>query len=254
MRILILGTGNVATVFCRLLNQNEINVTHIAGRNLEDAGKLAEKIGVTFSDFQYIPKVAFDLAILALSDDFLLNDIHLIPELSCPVVHTAGSVPMNVLKSIHPEYGVLYPLQSLRKEMETIPPIPFLIDANSESLYNIIHGLAAQLSAHVIRANDDTRKKLHLAAVWVSNFTNHMYTLAQDYCSKEQVAFELLQPLITETATRIAFKSPEKVQTGPAIRGDNRTMEKHLDMLKAYPELKSIYIKISESIINRHRS
>lgn len=254
MRILILGTGNVATVLSRLLKQHGIHVSHVAGRNLQHAQSLAETTGGHFSDFQHIPNDSFDLAILALSDDFLLNDIHLVPELSCPVVHTAGSVPMHILKSIHPEYGVLYPLQSLRKEMETIPPIPFLIDANSESLYVVIYNLAAQLSAQIIRANDDTRKKLHLAAVWVSNFTNHMYTLAQDYCNKEQVAFNMLQPLISETASRIAFKSPEQVQTGPAIRGDNRTMEKHLDMLKAYPELKSIYIKISESIINRHQS
>lgn len=253
MRILMIGTGNVATVFCRLMKSRGVEIALVAGRNEQRTKELSEICGTGFSPFEQIPFHHFDLAILALSDDFLLNELYRIPELPCPVVHTAGSVPMQSIKSLHKEFGVFYPLQSLRKEMKSVPPIPLLIDANTEELYNKLYQLASLISTSVNRADDETRKKLHLAAVWVNNFTNHLYSIAHNYCTSENLPFEILQPLINETACRIALYNPNLVQTGPAIRGDHRTMEKHLDLLKSHPEWKALYIKLSESIIQLHR-
>jgi hypothetical protein len=101
---------------------------------------------------------------------------------------------------------------------------------------------------HVV--DEESRLKIHLAAVVVNNFTNHLYALAEDYCESEEIAFDLLKPLIKETAIRIAHLSPSKVQTGPAVRNDAKTIDKHLNLLNNYPELKALYLKLSNSIIN----
>jgi predicted short-subunit dehydrogenase-like oxidoreductase (DUF2520 family) len=240
----------VATVLSRILHHHGFTISHIAGRDKSKAAIIATEIGASCSTLHQIPSISYDLAILALSDDFLLREVHSLPISDIPVVHTAGSVPMNILKSLSKNYGVLYPLQSLRKEMTHIPPVPFLIDANDEKLYDTLHGLAHKISPQVMRADDETRRKLHLAAVWVSNFTNHLYALAQDYCQSAKIPFDFLNPLIQETATRIEMHNPVNVQTGPASRGDVQTMERHLEMLKDFADMKALYIKLSDSIIS----
>ncbi len=250
MNILMIGTGNVATVLSRMFFHQGIKLSHVAGRNESKAASIANESGASFSSLDQIPSISFDLAILALSDEYLLREAHSLPIADIPVVHTAGSVSMNVLKPLTKNYGVLYPLQSLRREMPHIPPVPFLIDANSDTLLEFLNTLALKISPKVMRADDETRIKLHLAAVWVSNFTNHLYALAHDYCQSEQLPFEILNPLIQETSTRIEMHNPSQVQTGPAARGDVQTMEKHLEMLKDFPEMKALYIKLSDSIIS----
>lgn len=246
----MIGTGNVATVLCRIFYHHGIPISHIAGRDEARAAVIANETGASSSILQEIPSSSFDLAILAMSDEFLAREVHSLPIADVPVVHTAGSVSMHVLKSLSKNYGILYPLQSLRKEMSHIPPVPFLIDANNLELFETLHKLAQEISPQVLRADDETRRKLHLAAVWVSNFTNHLYALAQDYCKSTQVPFEMLNPLIQETANRITTHNPINVQTGPASRGDVQTMEKHLEMLKDFHDMKALYIKLSDSIIS----
>jgi predicted short-subunit dehydrogenase-like oxidoreductase (DUF2520 family) len=164
------------------------------------------------------------------------------------VVHTAGSVPMDVLKNASPNYGILYPLQSLRKEMEKLPEIPFLIDGNTPDDLAVIGEFSSTLSNQVQKANDEQRSKIHLAAVMVSNFTNHLYALAHQYCQREQLDFNMLLPLIISIAERLRDFEPAAVQTGPAARRDERTINKHLELLNDHPQLREFYWLFTKSI------
>jgi predicted short-subunit dehydrogenase-like oxidoreductase (DUF2520 family) len=159
---------------------------------------------------------------------------------------------MNVFKDITSTYGVLYPLQSLSKFADHIPEIPFLVDGNNQENLHRVLGFAKTLSDKVIEANDTERLNYHVAAVFVSNFTNHLYALAELFCEKERIDFKTLYPLIDETTLRAKSISPFLSQTGPAIRDDIYTLNRHLQALGANPELKYIYLKLSESIIKHH--
>ena len=157
--------------------------------------------------------------------------------------------PVALVGYMSHHYGVFYPLQSLRKEISTLPDVPIFIDASDEITRKKLEQLAESISdGDVVAANDDQRLKMHVAAVIVNNFTNHLYKLAEDYCKQEGIDFKKLVPLIEETASRIKTVSPSKVQTGPAIRNDLPTLEQHLALLQRYPRLKKIYEVMTESI------
>lgn len=134
--------------------------------------------------------------------------------------------------------------------MKVIPSIPFLVDGNSPDVTEFIRVFALSLSPHVTITNDDERLKLHTAAVIVSNFTNHLYAIAEEFCESEKIDFGLLRPLIMETAQRLESISPSAVQTGPAIRKDIHTLDKHLRLLSAYPKLRTTYLRLTDSIMN----
>jgi predicted short-subunit dehydrogenase-like oxidoreductase (DUF2520 family) len=143
---------------------------------------------------------------------------------------------------------VLYPLQSLRKEIQQIPEIPFLIDANNTVSLARIKEMALQLSPIVHIANDEERNLLHVAAVFVNNFTNHLYSQAADFCENENIDFDLLKPLIIETASRLRYTHPAHLQTGPAKRNDIKTIQQHQAILKKYGNLLSLYKTFTSSI------
>jgi len=164
------------------------------------------------------------------------------------VVHTGGSVPREVLLEVSVHSGVLYPLQSLRKELRPYPEIPLLVDAKDPDDRQRITELARSISGQVRDADNETRLKLHLAAVLVNNFTNHLYVLADEYCRAEGVAFSMLLPLIRETAGRLSRIPPGDAQTGPAIRGDAATIERHLSMIDNYKAIKEVYTLFTRQI------
>ncbi|MDP4130223.1 MAG: DUF2520 domain-containing protein, partial [Bacteroidota bacterium] len=170
------------------------------------------------------------------------------------VTHTAGAVPLHILGNISNRYGVLYPLQSFRKELETVPAFPLLIDANKPLNLQELNTFATSLSNTVITADDETRLKYHAGAVIVNNFTNHLFTLAEDWCKKEGIAFSLLQPLIQETFNRIARYSPAGLQTGPAVRNDTQTIDKHRQILNQYPGLLQLYDAFTTNIQQFHNN
>jgi hypothetical protein len=156
-----------------------------------------------------------------------------------------------VLKDISTNYGVLYPLQSLRKEnKDESVTIPLLIDGNSNDTIFKIGEFAKTISSLVSFANDEQRVKLHIAAVVTSNFANHLFCLAAEYCKNEKLDFKMLQPLIEETAIRLRDHVPCDMQTGPAARKDIVTLDKHLRMLNAYPRLRTVYLRMTDSIMN----
>jgi predicted short-subunit dehydrogenase-like oxidoreductase (DUF2520 family) len=142
----------------------------------------------------------------------------------------------------------------LRKELNYTPSIPFLVDGNNDIAKQTLFDLANSVSKNVIAANDETRLSYHLSAIIVSNFSNHLFALAKEYCDNHHTDFSLLLPLIEETVHRMHQYDPEMMQTGPAARGDNIVIQKHLQLLNDSPQLKAIYATMSESIQKRYKT
>lgn len=248
MDIVIIGTGNTATVLGKKLFAAGHRIVQVFGRDSTAASELAYALHTESTNYFNIITRSADLYLLAVSDlavEVVLQELQLTEKL---VVHTAASVPMEVLKGKARHYGVFYPLQSLKKEVGHLPHIPMMIDASDPATLELLNVLAHSISSQVYAAGDDMRLKLHLAAVMVNNFTNHLYALVENYCKKEGLDFYLLLPLIQETAARLAEISPQKTQTGPAARNDTATIEKHLALLQTYPQLQKIYAQFTESI------
>ena len=228
-------------------------MVEVFSRELSHAQALASELGaIATNDLKMLSQQA-DLSILCVADSAIGGITETLRLPGKIVVHTSGAVSKNVLQNVSDCYGVLYPLQSLRKEADHIPVIPLLIDGSSEVVGKAIQSFAESISKKVMFCGDDERLKLHVAAVVVSNFSNHLYALTADYCKKESADFSMLSPLIQEAANRVAAYEPVNMQTGPAVRGDSDTIKKHLEMLEKYPELRKIYITITENIQQFYR-
>jgi predicted short-subunit dehydrogenase-like oxidoreductase (DUF2520 family) len=252
MRVVMLGSGNTATVLSKIIAKAGHNILQIVSRNEKNAHALASIYSAATAPLNAETFSEADIYIVALHDA-ALDHIEKIPGLKNKlVVHTAGAVSIDALKDITSTYGVLYPLQSLSKFTETIPEIPILIDGNNQEIMHHVLGFAKTISNNVIEANDTERLNYHVAAVFVNNFTNHLYALAELFCEKERLNFKNLFPLIDETTFRAKSLSPFLTQTGPAIRDDIYTLNRHLQALASNPDLKYIYLKLSESIIKHH--
>jgi predicted short-subunit dehydrogenase-like oxidoreductase (DUF2520 family) len=223
-------------------------IIQVWGRDATAASDLAYILDTESTTYWSVVNRAADLYIIAVSDIAIPE---VVKELGLPdgtIVHTAGSVPKNILQPGAKHYGVFYPLQSLKKEAINLPDIPFLIDASDTETEDKLYTLGASITDTVVEADDSDRLKLHLAAVFCNNFVNHIYTLTQDYCTKEGLDFRLLIPLIDETAQRLAEMSPDEAQTGPACRNDIATLEKHRALLSAHPRLADFYNLFTKSI------
>ncbi len=250
MKIVIIGSGNVATVLARLCQKNNHQVIQVMSRHTENAKILADELGCIYTNYDGITDMSADIYIVAISDGVLFDLNKSFSLGNKLIVHTAGSVSKDVLQNISTNYGILYPFQSLRKEIQTIPEIPFIIDGNTNDTVTLIEDFAKTLSPLVKRLAEEDRFKLHVSGVFVNNFTNHLYAVAEDFCIKENLDFKLLFPLIQSTAQRIKEISPKDIQTGPAHRNDVFTLDKHLRLLSAHPKLKYLYLKLTDSIMN----
>lgn len=252
MDIVIIGTGNTATVLGRKLKGVGHNIVQVYGRNAKAASDLAYELDTESTNYWAVVNRTADIYLLAVSD-IAVEEI--VKELQLPnktIVHTAASVSKNVLnKSQH--YGVFYPLQSLKKESAYLPDTPIIIDASDKQTLDLLENLANTITNNVVKANDEERMKLHLAAVFSNNFVNYLYSLAEEYCRVEGINFKLLVPLIQETALRIQTINPLEAQTGPAFRHDAGTIQKHEELLKNHPELKKFYLLFTESIWNQKK-
>lgn len=250
MTVAIIGSGNVAAVLGRLALNSEHVVVHVASRNTSNAALLAKELNSEYSSYEGILKVDADIYLVAVADAAIAESVSSFASSDKLVVHTAGAVPMNILQHVTNRHGVLYPLQSLRKEMLPIDDVPFLIDGNTPDVREVIREFALTLSNNVTEADDVERLKHHAAAVIVNNFTNHLYALTEDFCSKENISFQTLLPLIRETTSRLSTFSPATLQTGPAFRKDKVTMDKHKIIFDKYPALKKLYESFSQSIMD----
>ncbi len=247
MEIVIIGTGNTATILGRKLKAAGHSIVQVFGRSAKEASKLAYELDTESTNYWSVVNRDADIYLLAVSD-IAIEEI--VKELQLPektMVHTAASVSKNVLNASQ-HFGVFYPLQSLRKETNYLPDIPIIIDASDEQTLQLLMDLASTITDQVLQADDQQRAKLHLAAVFCNNFVNHLYTMVYDYCQKQDLDFHLLLPLIKETAFRLETMNPAQAQTGPAVRGDATTINKHLQLLEAYPEMQNFYQVFTQSI------
>ncbi|MBC9930395.1 Rossmann-like and DUF2520 domain-containing protein [Chitinophaga qingshengii] len=253
MDIVIIGTGNVAHCFGQMLKLHGHQITQVVGRDAERTRELAEMLNASFTTDLLDINMEADVYLLAVSDAAIpeLNDqLRLGKRI---VAHTAGAVPLSAISRISVNTGVLYPLQSIRKELKNYPPIPIMLEAGNDEVLKRLQAVAGSIASHITITDSEQRLKYHFTAVLCNNFTNHLFAEAKAYCDREQLDFSLLQPIIKETFDRLEKYSPETVQTGPALRNDETTMELHRTLLAGNDQLRKIYDVMSEAIYRLHQ-
>ena len=232
------------------MNIAGFRIAQVYGRNQGEARKISDEVN---SKFTYDPKRVIsdaDLYIIAITESAIRDVLEEIPISNKLIVHTAGSVPMDILKEYSNNFGVLYPLQTFSKQdIINFRDIPFCIEANSPENLEILVSFAKSISRDVRKVNSDERKIIHLAAVFACNFPNFLFTIADDILKKEGIGFDILLPLIKKTTEKIYSSSPGDVQTGPAKRKDMETVKKHMTLLEDNPDYNEIYKLLSEAII-----
>jgi predicted short-subunit dehydrogenase-like oxidoreductase (DUF2520 family) len=250
MKIVCLGSGNVATHFAKAFQASGGDLIQIWSKTLANAQTLASVLNSEPVDnLNDIARDA-DLYLICIKDDAIEEVAAQLAGVKGLVVHTSGATSIAVLKRTGLDnYGVIYPLQTFSKSRNMeFNHIPLCLEGGSEQALLDLRTIAAQLSPLIYEVSSDDRKLLHLAAVFACNFTNHLYHLSADILQRNQLSFDMLKPLITETAAKVQYDLPKDVQTGPAIRNDELTMSKHLELLKNSPELVNIYETLSKSI------
>jgi predicted short-subunit dehydrogenase-like oxidoreductase (DUF2520 family) len=253
MDIVLIGSGNTATVLGRKSLSAGHRIVQVYSRREVHAKLLADRLGSkTVSSISSIERNA-DLMIIALRDEALAPFVVELGEVNSLVTHTAGALSIKELSGTGDTAGVMYPLQSLRKEIEIIPPLTILVDGNSPATRDQLKVFASTIAETVITADDDTRLKYHLAATLVNNFTNHLFTLTASFCEKENISFPVLQSLMEETVKRLRNTAPGMAQTGTALRNDFRTIKKHRELLKKYPDILTFYEMFTRGIQSFHQ-
>ena len=228
--VLLIGNGNIAShLHAAFLTADHIAVTKISSRNLE-----------------HIPYT--DITIIAVSDDAIAE---VSSQIKNPfVVHTSGACEIDELKNTTHK-GVFYMLQTFTKNKEVnFNEVPFCLEAENAEKQELLEKLGKIIGKNIYTVNSTQRKALHVAAVFVNNFTNHLYSTGNEICKQYGVPFEILHPLIKETASKVTSLSPEKAQTGPAIRNDLKTIKNHLDLLNIQQQ--QIYTILTKSIQDGH--
>lgn len=248
MQVVIIGSGNVATVLGRLMVNNGHKVLQVWSRNAQHTATLAAELNAeAITDITAISKEA-DLYLLAVTDSALAAMVSQLSLGDKLLVHAAGSVSLSVLKPASSRYGVLWPMKMIRKQMQTLTPVTIFIDGNTEEVMQELETLAGEFSDTVSRANDEARAKMHLLAAITSNFTNHLYHLANHYCEAENIPFRLFLPLIEDTVSQLRVSHPREMQAGPAFRNDSATLERHRKLLDQYPDILKVYDAMTASI------
>ena len=242
----IIGAGNVAFHLARAFVENTLQVNQIYNRTLNRAERIGEANNIRFTD-KISELVKSDLFVIAASDSAITELSLHIPFDDVMVVHTSGSMPMSALKGDY-QKGVLYPLQTFSKGKNLeYDEIPIFVEAETSENEKLLYNFADRISNNVEVIDSQQRAKLHLAAVFVCNFVNHLYYLGEKITAEANLPFQYLKPLIEETTAKIETLSPFDAQTGPAKREDTIVMEKHLELLKDQ-KLERLYKQLSQSI------
>lgn len=248
INIVILGGGNVAFHLTNaLLKNNAVNVVQVYNRSIEKISCFKNNTEIT-NNLSELKNA--DIYILAVSDNAISELSSALNLKNKLVVHTSGSIAMKELKS-NSKVGVFYLLQTFSIERKIdFSIVPICIEAETEKDLMLLETLATSISKNCYLINSNQRKSLHIAAVFVNNFVNHLYHIGNEICEENNVSFEILLPLILETANKITTLSPFKAQTGPAIRNDTKTIEKHKAMLAKNQQ--EIYTLLTKSIYNTY--
>lgn len=250
-KIVLIGAGNVATHLGQALSGNGREIIQVYSRSAESAASLAQILNCPRTTSLADIRADADLYLFAVNDDALAEVLRQFPHKQALVAHTSGSIPMEVFEAGFQNFAVFYPLQTFSKQSKPdYANIPLCLEANTPANYTLIEKLAQRVSNRVVSANSQQRRQLHLAAVFACNFTNHLYTIAADILEQHQLPFDILRPLISETAAKVQNNLPARVQTGPALRNNQQIIKAHLKALEALPDYQKIYTFITQSIIH----
>lgn len=252
MNVVLIGSGNVAWNLGRLVKQPGHDIVQIMARNGKTGTELAYELDTESASYWSILKRDADIYIICVNDDALPEVARELGELKLKkglVLHTSGTVPVDVLRGSSSKYGVLYPLQSLRYGAKDLPEIPFLVEGKDEDTTVAIKSFAHTLTANIKAVSTEQRQKMHLAAVLVNNFANFLFIQAEEWCIKNNLDFRQLIPLIRETGLRMDAGNPKGLQTGPAIRNDVTTIDLHRKLLADDPELLGLYDRFTKGIM-----
>lgn len=255
INISIIGSGNMASHLAKQFKLRGIELLNIYARDISKATLLSELIGAkpidNLKDLIFDP----DFLIIAIKDDAieeLAKYIDISP--NTIVCHTSGTVSSETLKQFK-NHGVFYPLQTFTKSKSVdFQQIPICVHGNTSQSLERLEKLAKLLSNRVYPMNNQQRSVLHLAAVFINNFINHTLGITQDICSSNDIPFEVLNPLLMETISKAEKQNAFEIQTGPAVRNDEQTLSKHLDLLKSHPEYAELYRLFTQMIQKKHLS
>ena len=249
MKIFLIGSGNVATQLGKAFLRCGHEIVFVYSRDLAHAAKLGRKLKTNFGNtLSAVSSFSADIYIVAVKDDAIAGVVKKMPDLKGElVIHTSGATDISVLKKKFKNCGVLWQVQTIKARTKVdFKNVPMVIEASNPSSEKTLRKLATDLSNKVHSCNSKQRRVLHLGAVWINNFPNHLYFLAESLLKKHNMPFELFGPLMLSTV-EIGMKNPEAAQTGPAKRNDKKTMASHLKLLpdKNY---RTLYRLISKSI------
>lgn len=247
------GAGRVAAALSKEMYGVGMKIGLIVSPSEKNGKSLAQSCGASWSMNHEYPEDT-DLIIVAVPDH-VLEDV--LNQIVCPsetlVVHTAGSIGIDAFPGKIKKTGVFYPLQTFSRERKiSFSDLPFLIEASDQQSLTVLKKLAEAIGGKVYYADSAHRRMVHLAAVFINNFTNHMLTGGLEIAKKAGFQFDILMPLLKETVLKAIELGPEKSQTGPAVRNDRNTIEKHLELLSFSPDLQKMYNEITKSIIQYH--
>lgn len=250
MRIVCIGSGRLAHQLMPALQEAGSEIIQVYNRTYESSKLLAEKVNATYTSVLADVIQDADVYFLTVSDDVigaLAGELHKVVSKDSLVVHCSGGLDIDVLP--FDRRAGFYPLQSFSDNHDvSFRFIPIIITTHDDDIWIELDQVAGRLSSAVYRMTDDQKSILHVAAVFANNFSNHMLTLAESICKTNQLPFEILKPLILETFSKAIISGPKESQTGPAIRGDQKTIDKHLHLLTDHPELVDVYKIVTKSI------
>jgi predicted short-subunit dehydrogenase-like oxidoreductase (DUF2520 family) len=250
MRISIIGSGNVATHLSAAFKNAGHRIMQVYSRNMQNAALLAYHVGAEATDNLDSIIGDTDIFIIAVKDDAITAIVPQMIKHNKLIVHTSGAVDLQQISDFSAHAGVFYPLQTFSKTKElNFLEVPLCIEGINEDITKQLEELARTVSNSVYRINSAQRKVLHLAAVFACNFPNYLYAISERLLADHQMNFDMIRPLIIETADKIRIHSPATVQTGPAVRNDEQTMQVHTQMLNNEPEFQLIYQLLSQGII-----
>ena len=251
MDISIIGSGNVAWHLAKFFRQHGHRIVHIYNRTASHAQVLADAVSAQFStSFENLATVPIDLLVIAVNDDAIEEVVRQItPAWETIVVHTSGATAIDILGDFE-KHGVIYPPQSISRHIDSqLADIPFAIEGCTEEVANILLRSMQAMAPKSFLCNSEQRLALHVASVFVNNFPNALYQIAYEILEQRGLDFELLRPLILETAKKVQYRIPYTVQTGPASRNDQRTMDTHLRFLSDNDDLTEIYQQLTSVIL-----
>ena len=244
MKIVIIGSGNVAYHLAKAFTQNNIEVSQIFGRNEVELNKISEELNIPYSTKELADA---DLYLISVSDSAVEQVSDLIRTEKALVAHTSGSLPIETLKGNYRKAS-FYPLQTFSKTKNLdYSKIPFFIEAENQIDEKSLFELASLISDHVETSDYEKRKYIHLTAVFACNFVNHLFARAKEISDSQDLDFNYFIPLIDETVEKIHHLEPKSAQTGPAVRGDERVLKLHEELITNDEHLK-IYNTMNESI------